>query len=339
MPGLLAITVPKDYGGADVRAGTLARSDRHSRARRRFDRPDPAKPLLHAGGAAPAGHGRAEALLLRPHSGRRADRQRTVGNRHQDRARSRDAHHARRRRSIVSTATNSIRPACCSPIGSRSSPMTTDNVAPSLSCRTKRSGITIVDDWTGFGQRVTGSGTTLLDNVEVHPFVRLVIRARCSSSQPRWGRSPRSCTLPSRRASPAAALADADPLRSHVARARGRTLASTMPTEDPYTIAQFGEMKIRVSRVRRPARPGRASSSTAAAEPDGRDGRRGLRRCRRGQGRFDRGGAFVSQQTDRACRLARDPAEFGLDRHWRNARTHTCTIPFAGNIARSATIG
>src|SRR6202034_2600573 len=27
-------------------------------------------------------------------------------------------------------------------------------------------GITIVDDWTGFGQRVTGSGTTLLDNVE-----------------------------------------------------------------------------------------------------------------------------------------------------------------------------
>jgi hypothetical protein len=31
-------------------------------------------------------------------------------------------------------------------------------------------GITILDDWTGFGHRVTGSGTTLLDNVEVHPF-------------------------------------------------------------------------------------------------------------------------------------------------------------------------
>src|SRR5580700_9065383 len=27
-------------------------------------------------------------------------------------------------------------------------------------------GITIVDDWSGFGQRTTGSGTTLLDNVE-----------------------------------------------------------------------------------------------------------------------------------------------------------------------------
>src|SRR6202161_2382312 len=31
-------------------------------------------------------------------------------------------------------------------------------------------GITIVDDWSGFGQRTTGSGTTLLDNVEVHPL-------------------------------------------------------------------------------------------------------------------------------------------------------------------------
>jgi alkylation response protein AidB-like acyl-CoA dehydrogenase len=31
-------------------------------------------------------------------------------------------------------------------------------------------GVTIIDDWSGFGQRVTGSGTTLLDNVEVHPF-------------------------------------------------------------------------------------------------------------------------------------------------------------------------
>ena len=42
-------------------------------------------------------------------------------------------------------------------------------------------GITIVDDWSGFGQRTTGSGTTLLDNVEVAslrtPVVRCVVRA------------------------------------------------------------------------------------------------------------------------------------------------------------------
>src|ERR1700689_178186 len=30
-------------------------------------------------------------------------------------------------------------------------------------------GITVIDDWTGFGQRVTGSGTTVLDQVDVHP--------------------------------------------------------------------------------------------------------------------------------------------------------------------------
>src|SRR6202789_1611720 len=38
-------------------------------------------------------------------------------------------------------------------------------------------GITIVDDWSGFGQRTTGSGTTLLDNVEVHPFAILSFAA------------------------------------------------------------------------------------------------------------------------------------------------------------------
>lgn len=31
-------------------------------------------------------------------------------------------------------------------------------------------GITIIDDWSGFGQRTTGSGTTILANISVHPF-------------------------------------------------------------------------------------------------------------------------------------------------------------------------
>jgi alkylation response protein AidB-like acyl-CoA dehydrogenase len=38
-------------------------------------------------------------------------------------------------------------------------------------------GITTVDDWSGFGRRTTGSGTTLLDNVEVHPFAILSFAA------------------------------------------------------------------------------------------------------------------------------------------------------------------
>ena len=46
--GLLAITVPKAYGGAGVRAGTVARVIAALSRRRRLDRSDPAKSLLHA---------------------------------------------------------------------------------------------------------------------------------------------------------------------------------------------------------------------------------------------------------------------------------------------------
>ena len=31
-------------------------------------------------------------------------------------------------------------------------------------------GVEIIDDWTGFGQRLTGSGTTVLDDVAVNAF-------------------------------------------------------------------------------------------------------------------------------------------------------------------------
>ena len=38
-------------------------------------------------------------------------------------------------------------------------------------------GISVVDDWTGFGQRTTGSGTTVLDHVPVHPFSVIPFKA------------------------------------------------------------------------------------------------------------------------------------------------------------------
>lgn len=36
--------------------------------------------------------------------------------------------------------------------------------------RTKQAGVTLVDDWDGFGQKTTGSGTTVFENVEVKPI-------------------------------------------------------------------------------------------------------------------------------------------------------------------------
>ena len=85
--GLLAITVPAEYGGADLPASTLAEVFRLLADRRPQRRPDPAQPLRLRQRAAPPGHPGAAGVLLRRGAGRQALRQRPVRGRHQARPR------------------------------------------------------------------------------------------------------------------------------------------------------------------------------------------------------------------------------------------------------------
>jgi SfnB family sulfur acquisition oxidoreductase len=186
-------------------------------------------------------------------------------------------------------------------------------------------GITIVDDWTGFGQRVTGSGTTLLDDVAVHPFSVLSFQALfdCPTAM-----GPFAQIMHAAVEQGIAEAALADTVRFvRAARPWKYAGGAERASDDPYTVAAVGELKIRVD----------ASSAL-----------------------LERAGAFVDQavdnpsvetvasasvavaeakiaSTDAALLVASKLIEFGgsnatlakynLDRHWRNARTHTVHDP------------
>ena len=186
-------------------------------------------------------------------------------------------------------------------------------------------GITIVDDWSGFGQRITGSGTTVLDNVEVHPFAVFSLGALFERPT---AMGPFAQIMHAAVEQGIAEAALADTVRFVRTSARPHKVAGVdRASDDPYTVAIAGELKIRVE----------ASSAL-----------------------LDRAGKFVDQaqaapsvetvaaasvavaeakiiSTEAALLVASKLIELagssatltkhGLDRHWRNARTHTVHDP------------
>src|SRR6202453_1553834 len=105
-------------------------------------------------------------------------------------------------------------------------------------------GITIVDDWSGFGQRTTGSGTTLLDNVEVHPFATLSFAALFERPTS-MGPFAQIMHAAIEQGIAEAALADTVQFVRNSARPY-KDARVDRASDDPYTIATAGELKIRV---------------------------------------------------------------------------------------------
>jgi SfnB family sulfur acquisition oxidoreductase len=185
-------------------------------------------------------------------------------------------------------------------------------------------GITILDDWTGFGQRTTGSGTTLLEDVEVHPFS--VLPFQTVFERP-TAIGPFAQILHAAVDHGIAEAALADTVRFVHASRPWKFSGVERAGDDPLTIAAVGDLKLRVD--------------TSAAL-------------------LDRAGAFVQRavdnpsedtvaeasiavaeakiaSTEAALHVSSKLIEFGgasatlakhdLDRHWRNARTHTVHDP------------
>jgi SfnB family sulfur acquisition oxidoreductase len=186
-------------------------------------------------------------------------------------------------------------------------------------------GITIIDDWMGFGQRVTGSGTTVLDNVEAHPISILSFAALFQ--QP-TSMGPLAQIMHAAIEAGIARGALADTIEYVRTRSRPWKDAGVEHAyEDPYTIAQVGEMRIRVSASDALlARAGKfvdaaaadstvetvAAASIAVAEAKAVSTEAAL---------------FVANKLIELAGSRATLLEFGLDRHWRNARTHSVHDP------------
>ncbi|MCY1194890.1 Dibenzothiophene desulfurization enzyme C [compost metagenome] len=186
-------------------------------------------------------------------------------------------------------------------------------------------GVEIIDDWSGFGQRVTGSGTVLFKNVAVPDENVLVLTdpaAPANTIKPLAQIIHAAIDLGIGQA----ALADA----VDFVRERSRPWIDAgveRASDDPLTIGEFGRLSIRLDAARAlVARAGRildvatadaspqnvAAAAIAVAEARVLTTEASLAA---GSKLFELAG---TQST-------LDP--LNLDRHWRNARTHTLHDP------------
>jgi SfnB family sulfur acquisition oxidoreductase len=187
-------------------------------------------------------------------------------------------------------------------------------------------GLTIHDDWDGFGQRTTASGTLDLDHVVIERSHLLESeRARTAADSTVFGVTDlvhSAIDLGIARA----VLADSIDYVNRHARAHTRA-GIEKAAEDPYILEQLGEVITRVESADAVLSRAARWFDEAAAAPD--------------QAKRDRATYALSQArvlTTEAAILATNKifqlggasatrAEHAFDRHWRNARTHTVHDP------------
>ena len=187
-------------------------------------------------------------------------------------------------------------------------------------------GLTIIDDWDGFGQRTTASGTLLLDNVRVeHSHVLDSELGKTSANT--YGIPDLFHSALDLGIARAAFKDTLDYVREH-ARPYARTGVEAV-AEDPYVLAIIGDLHTRVH-------AGEAVLERAAALFDQVTAEQGPGPSLKVSSAL----ATAKILTTEAALLASNKLfqlggasstrlEYGFDRHWRNARTHTVHDPVA----------
>ncbi|TBL41345.1 SfnB family sulfur acquisition oxidoreductase [Hafnia alvei] len=186
-------------------------------------------------------------------------------------------------------------------------------------------GLTIIDDWSGFGQRTTGSGTVLLNNCEVD--IDDVVPFHTAFERPTTV-GPFAQLLHAAIDQGIARAAYEDMLA--FVREHGRPWIDSgvgAATEDPLTLERIGRISARLSAGDAlleiaglsvdTAQHNPTADSVAQASIDVAQARAYTTEVALAAGNllFELGG---SRSTLR---------EYNLDRHWRNARTHTLHDP------------
>ena len=187
---------------------------------------------------------------------------------------------------------------------------------------TDADGVTIHDDWSGFGQRTTASGTTEFDNVWIPDEL-------CLTSPESDGGGGGAITSLNYQAVHTGvfvgiarnALDDAVTFVRDRARLWYESSASSA-AEDPYTLLHVGEIKTAVDAAELLSLRAADLCDVAAANP--RDGRaRGIASVVTGQARRAAAEAAMDAGSTlfKVCGAGSVDQKYGFDRHWRNART------------------
>ena len=186
-------------------------------------------------------------------------------------------------------------------------------------------GLTVIDDWSGFGQRITASGSVVLENVRVKS--EWIVPAYKAYDRP---------TLTGPLSQIIQAAIDGGIARSALnetvlfVRERSRPWIDSgvdRASDDPLTISEIGNITIRVHAAE--ALLSRAARLFDAADPEpNAEGVAEVAVAVNEAKVLTTEAAILS--TNKLFELAGTQstlAKHGLDRHWRNARTHTLHDP------------
>ena len=187
-------------------------------------------------------------------------------------------------------------------------------------------GLRVVDDWSGFGQRTTASGTVLLNNVRVE--AELVVDSSRLNDAPNIQGAVSQLIQ---------AAIDLGIARGDIAdtisfvRERSRPWIDAKVernSDDPYVIADIGKLNIELHAAEALLRKsGRVLDEVSAAPIDAAGAARASIAVAEAKVLSTELSLLASEKLFELAGSRASLAEFNLDRHWRNARVHTLHDP------------
>jgi SfnB family sulfur acquisition oxidoreductase len=186
-------------------------------------------------------------------------------------------------------------------------------------------GVSIVDDWDGFGQRVTGSGSVQFDGVRVDEA--WIVPFQASFERP-------TTIGPLAQIMHAAidlgqARGAFDATREFV-RERSRPWIDAKverASDDPLTIAQYGDIAIRIRAAEASLRRAARHVDAAQAAPDAESVAAASIAVAEARALTTTASLDAGSRLFELAGTAATLDDLGLDRFWRNARTHTLHDP------------
>ena len=186
-------------------------------------------------------------------------------------------------------------------------------------------GLTIVDSWSGFGQRTTASGTVTLDNVWI--AARDVIPAHLGYDEPS-ANGPVSQIIQAAVDLGIARAAITDTIR--FVRTQSRPWIDSGKDhawEDPYTISAVGDLVIRLHAAEAILELSGRAVDRAIAEPNETTVAEASLKVAEAKVLTTEIAILAGNKLHELAGTRSTLAQHGLDRHWRNARTHTLHDP------------
>ena len=186
-------------------------------------------------------------------------------------------------------------------------------------------GLTLHDDWSGIGQRTTGSGTTVFDDVTVDPANVIPFGDAFERPTPMGPLAQIIHAAVDIGIGREALAATIDFVRAHAR--PWIDSGCERATDDPYTVAQIGELVIRQNAAEALLVRAGQLVDAATTAPDEDSVARASVAVAEAKALGTEAGLNAANRLHELGGTRSTLAEHGLDRHWRNLRTHTLHDP------------